>query len=65
MLRTRQELSNARSSLWKLRTKENKLKETDAVKEIKLMDKNLEHVTKLLEKQELRLLDRDKNIRAF
>ena len=63
MLRTRQELSNARSSLWKLRTKENKLKETDAVKEIKLMDKNLEHVTKLLEKQKLRLLDRDKNIR--
>ena len=63
MLRTRQELSNARSSLWKLRTKDNRLKETDAVKEIKLMDKNLEHVTKLLEKQKLRLLDRDKNIR--
>ena len=62
-LRTRQELKNAKSSLWKLRTKENKLKETDEVKEIKLMDKKIEHVTKLLEKEKLRLLDKDKNVR--
>ena len=62
-LRTKQELANARSSLWKLRSKENKLKETDAVKEIRLMDKKIEHVTKLLEKEKLRLVDRDKNVR--
>ena len=60
---TRIELKNTRPSLWKLRTKENKLVETEHVREIRTMEKKIEHVTRLLEKERTRLLARDKNVR--
>ena len=49
--------------LWKLRTKENKLQETEAVKEIKKLENNVENVTNLLEKEKKRLITRKQQIR--
>ena len=54
----REELRTMKTNLWKLRNKENKLQETEAVKEIKKLENNVEHVTKLLEKEKKRLRTR-------
>ena len=61
--KTRIELKNTRASLWKLRTKEQKLVETEHIAEIRKMEGKIEHVTRLLEKEKTRLLARDKNVR--
>merc|ERR1712115_290423 len=61
--KTRIELKNTRASLWKLRTKEKKLVETEHVREVRKMENKIEHVKRLLEKERTRLLDRDKNVR--
>ena len=61
--KTSTELKNTRASLWKLRTREKKLIETEHVREIRTMENKIEQVTKLLEKEKTRLLARDKNVR--
>ena len=55
----REELRTTKASLWKLRTKENKLKETETANEIKKLENKVEHVTRLLEKEKKRLLTRE------
>ena len=60
----REELRTTKASLWKLRTKENKLKETETVNEIKKLENKVEHVTRLLEKEKKRLLTREQQIRT-
>ena len=47
----REELRTMKTNLWKLRSKENKLQETEAVKEIKKLENNVDHVKNLLEKE--------------
>ena len=59
----REELRTMKTNLWKLRSKENKLQETEAVKEIKKLENNVEHVTNLLEKEKKRLITREQQIR--
>ena len=50
--------------MWKLRGKENKLRETEEVLYIRKLDKKTEQVVRLLEKEKKRLLSREKNIRT-
>ena len=58
------ELKSAKENLWKLRSKENKLVETEHVKEIRKLDRKTEHVLNLLEKEKKRLMEREKNLRT-
>ena len=58
------ELKSAKENLWKLRSKENKLVETEYVKEIRKLDRKTEHVLTLLEKEKKRLMEREKNLRT-
>ena len=58
------ELKQAKENLWKLRGKENKLRETQEVINIRKLDKKTEQVIRLLEKEKNRLLSREQNIRT-
>ena len=60
----RAELKHAKANLWKLRNKENKLKQTENCREIRTMENKVEHVKTMLEKEKNRLLARDKNVRT-
>ena len=62
--KNRQELKNAKADLWKLRGSEKRLKETNAVIEIRKLEMKTDQVIKLLEKERTRLKERDKNIRT-
>ena len=62
LLRKR-ELQVAKQNLWKLRTKEKKLIETEEVLEIRSMEKKAEQVFSLLEKEKNRLMVREQNVR--
>ena len=58
------ELRTAKQSLWKLRSKEQKLIETEQVLAIRKFDKKTEQVLTLLDKEKNRLMEREKNART-
>ena len=63
-LQQKRELQMAKQNLWKLQNKEKKLVETEQVVEIRNMDKKAEQVFSLLEKEQNRLMLREKNVRT-
>ena len=58
-----QELKTTRENLWKLRSKEKKLIETEQAKKIRKLDEKTERVIELLEEERKKLIKREKNLR--